>query len=183
VHIDSSPFTYHNKNIDSVMRTLRDALGPNTQHYWDGKHNDIIFQLVNYYNYSYHRAIKMTPHQMHNDVELEWKYIRKMTEKLNDIKRQQIYHGLHSYKPGCRLMIHLDFSKTYDKHTKRRRTFNATGTFIQYINGNCEIHLDKPFRITKNRSESTVQVPIFYTARIPLNVDTIDDTWHTNNLI
>lgn len=92
VHIDASPFTYHNRNINTVMRTLRAALSPNTQHYWDGKHDDIIQQLVTYYNHSYYRSIKITPYQMHNNEELEWKYLRKMTEKLNDVKRQQVTH-------------------------------------------------------------------------------------------
>ncbi|KAI5537450.1 hypothetical protein TVAGG3_0440870, partial [Trichomonas vaginalis G3] len=46
----SSPYTFHNKIVDAVMRTLRDALGVNGQIYWDGNHDSIIQQLVYYYN-------------------------------------------------------------------------------------------------------------------------------------
>ncbi|KAI5536233.1 hypothetical protein TVAGG3_0423480, partial [Trichomonas vaginalis G3] len=38
----SSPYTFHNKIVDAVMRTLRDALGVNGQIYWDGNHDSII---------------------------------------------------------------------------------------------------------------------------------------------
>ena len=49
-HASSSKFTYHNKVVDSVMRTLRNALGPERQNYWDGKHDNLIQQLCYYYN-------------------------------------------------------------------------------------------------------------------------------------
>ncbi|KAI5490844.1 hypothetical protein TVAGG3_1001690, partial [Trichomonas vaginalis G3] len=44
-YFSSSPYTFHNKIVDAVMRTLRDALGVNGQIYWDGNHDSIIQQL------------------------------------------------------------------------------------------------------------------------------------------
>ena len=45
--------------VDAVMRTLRNALGP----FSDGKlwNNDLMQQLVAYYNNTYHVSIKQTP--------------------------------------------------------------------------------------------------------------------------
>ena len=71
-YFTSSPFTYHNKLIDAVMRTLRNAL--NNDSLWDGYHDDIIQQLVFYYNNTTHRATKLKPIEMHVDIEKEWKY-------------------------------------------------------------------------------------------------------------
>ncbi len=159
-YFQSSPFTYHNKNIDAVMRTLRDALGPNTNQLWDGKHDDIIQQLVHYYNNTWHRAINMTPTEMHADIDKEWSYIRKMTEQLNNIKRCQIDRGYHSYEPGTRLMLHLEYGKTNKAFDKRRRRFDVTATFIEYRNGNAYVKADKPIN-------GNIEVPLFYTALLP----------------
>ncbi|KAI5525075.1 integrase core domain-containing protein, partial [Trichomonas vaginalis G3] len=60
-YFSSSPYTFHNKIVDAVMRTLRDALGVNGQIYWDGNHDSIIQQLVYYYNNTWHRTINMKP--------------------------------------------------------------------------------------------------------------------------
>ncbi len=158
-YFQSSAYTYHNKTIDAAMRTLRDALGPNTNRFWSGRHDEIIQQLVTYYNNSWHRAIDMTPTEMHRDVELEWKYIRHMTEVLNEVKREQYRAMYFSYKPGQRLMLHLEFGKTSNKFTKRRRRFEHVGTFVEYRNGNVVVRVDEPI-------DKTVEVPIFYTRPI-----------------
>ncbi len=158
-YFQDSPYTYHNKTIDAVMRTLRDALGPNTNRFWSGRHDEVIQQLVEYYNNTWHRAIDMTPTEMHRDVELEWAYIRHMTEVLNDVKLEQYRAMYFSYKPGQRLMIHLEQGKTSDKFAKRRRRFEHVGTFIQYRNGNVVAHVDAPI-------DKTVEIPIFYTKSI-----------------
>ncbi len=169
-YFQSSPFTYHNKNIDAVMRTLRDALGPNTDQLWNGKNDDIIQQHVHYYNNTWHRAINMTPTQMHTDIDKEWSYIRKMTEQLNNIKRVQIDRGYHSYEPGTRLMLHLEYGKTNKTFDKRRRRFDVTATFIEYRNGNAFVHADRPIN-------ADIEVPLFYTALLPDVVDMEDDTF------
>ncbi|KAI5484079.1 integrase core domain containing protein family, partial [Trichomonas vaginalis G3] len=81
-YFSSSPYTFHNKIVDAVMRTLRDALGVNGQIYWDGNHDSIIQQLVYYYNNTWHRTINMKPVEMKNDISKEWEYIRKQMERL-----------------------------------------------------------------------------------------------------
>ncbi len=157
-YVQTSKYTFHNKTIDSVMRTLRDALGPNSSQMWSGDHDRKIQQLVNYYNDTYHRCIKMTPREMHMDINKEWAYIRQQTEKLNLAKRRQIEAELHNYKPGERLMIHLDTMKTRERFTKRRRRFDRIGVFVRYNNGNCIVRINP---------EGEVEVPIFYTSRVP----------------
>ena len=153
-YFTSSKFTYHNKLIDAVMRTLRNAL--NNDSLWDGHHDDIIQQLVYYYNFTTHRAIKMRPIDLHTNIDKEWEYIRHKTEELNDVKLKQYQEGLYNYKPGDRLRIHFEYSKTNQLFDKRRRQFDKEGTFIEYVNGNCKIELD---------NGSIVEVPIYFTIK------------------
>lgn len=160
-YFQNSAFTYHNKIIDSVMKTLRDALGPNTNNYWNGYHDDTIQQLTNYYNNTWHRIIKMTPLEMHTDIDLEWKYIRCKMEELNDVKKRQIDAGYHNYKPGDKLMVHLELGKTDKGFEKRRRTFDKVATFIRYQNGNCYVKLKEPIS-----GKFNIEIPIYYTERI-----------------
>ena len=79
----------------------------------------------------------MKPIDMHSDIEKEWMYIGQKTEELNDIKRKQIVNGFYNYKPGDKLKIHLEYTKTPDRFTKRRRQFDVEAEFIRYANGNC----------------------------------------------
>jgi hypothetical protein len=151
----SSKFTFHNKLVDSVMRTLRNGLGNNSSHLWNGRYDKTIQQLVAYYNHTYHRVIKMAPIDMHVDVDLEWKYIREKIVELNGVRKLQREAGLFGYEVGDRLMLHLDYSKTSDRFAKRRRAFDRTGTFVRYVGGNVVVRLDKCGRV--------VEVPIFYT--------------------
>ena len=153
-YFTSSKFTYHNKLIDAVMRTLRNAL--NDDSLWDGKHDEIIQQLVYYYNFTTHRAIGMRPKDLHWNIEKEWEYIRKKTEELNDVKLKQYQYGLFNYKPGDRLRIHFEYSKTNQLFDKRRRQFDKEGTFIEYVGGNCRVRLD---------NNSIVDVPIYFTIK------------------
>ncbi|KAI5536901.1 integrase core domain containing protein family, partial [Trichomonas vaginalis G3] len=128
-YFSSSPYTFHNKIVDAVMRTLRDALGVNGQIYWDGNHDSIIQQLVYYYNNTWHRTINMKPMEMKNDISKEWEYIRKQMERLNDVKREQINSGLMNFKQGDKVLIHLDYGKTDKSMTKRRRRFDTIAEF------------------------------------------------------
>ena len=154
-YFSGSKFTYHNKLIDAVMRTLRNAL--NNDNLWDGQHDDIIQQLVYYYNFTTHRVIKMKPIDLHSDIDKEWAYIREKTEELNDVKMKQINAGMFNYKPGDRLRVHLDYSKTSESFAKRRRQFDRIGTFICYVGGNCRVKLGQ---------NEIVDVPIYFTIKI-----------------
>ena len=83
-YMSESPFTYHNRMVDAVMRTLRNSLGP----FSDGKlwNNSVMQQLVTFNNNTYHVSIKQTPGEfiskVYEDVDNERKYIRKMIDKL-----------------------------------------------------------------------------------------------------
>ena len=107
----------------------------------------------------------MKPIDMHTDVNKEWEYIRAKTEELNDVKREQLNKGLFNYKPGDKLRLHLEYAKTNESFTKRRRQFDRTGTFIEYINGNCKVKLDKPLVSSTGAKIFVVEVPIYYTLR------------------
>jgi len=151
-YFSSSPYTFHNKIVDAVMRTLRDALGVNGQIYLNGNYDSIIQQLVYYYNNTWHRMINMKPIEMHTNISKEWEYIRKQTEKLNEIKNEQMKHGLMNFKEGDKVMLHLDYGKTDKSMTKRRRRFDTVGEFIRYINGNGLVKV----------GSKIVEVPIYY---------------------
>ncbi len=173
----NSMFTYHNKQVDALIRTLRNALGPNTDYLWDGsdKSDKIIQELVYYYNNTWHSAINMTPTEMHTDVDAEWSYIRKMTELLNNVKYAQMNAGLDRLYEGQRVMVHLEQGKTGLKYHQNRRMFEHEGTFVKYNNGNAVVKLDKTFlaRLTGNNRINTIEIPLFFC--IPM------DDFGTNN--
>lgn len=153
-YFTGSKFTYHNKLIDACMKTLRNAL--NNDSLWDGQHDDIIQQLVYYYNFTKHRATGMKPIDMHSSIDKEWEYIRQKTEELNDTKRKQFGYGLYTYKPGDKLRIHLEYAKTSDRFMKRRRQFDTEGVFISYVGGNVRVRLE---------NGNIIDVPIYFTLR------------------
>ena len=155
-YFSSSPFTYHNKLIDASMRTLRNAL--NDDRLWDGHHDNIIQDLVKFYNYTTHRVTGYKPIEIHSNIDLEWEYIRKKKEELNEVKKLQYYEGLYNYKPGDKLKIHLEYSKTNQMFDKRRRQFDVIATFIEYVCGNC--------RVLPEGKTKYIDVPIYFTRRV-----------------
>ncbi len=165
-YLQGSPFTFHNKQVDAVMRTLRDALGPGSDDLWNGspEHDRVIQQLIYQYNNTWHRSIRCTPMEMHTDEDAEWKYIREMTEELNKTKRRQRNNGLHAFKPGDRVMVHLDGGKTNLKFEKRRRVFDRLAQFVKYSNGNAIVQLEGA------PGQGLIEVPIFCVAK-PLMKD------------
>ena len=96
---------------------------------------------------------------MHTNTSLEWEYIRKMTEINNQIKKQQIESGLYSLKPGNRVRVHLNYSKTSNRFEKRRMNFDQTGTFVRYENGNAIVELDRQINRKKIH-----ELPTYYGA-------------------
>ncbi|KAI5542441.1 integrase core domain containing protein family [Trichomonas vaginalis G3] len=158
-YFSSSPYTFHNKIVDAVMRTLRDVLGVNGQIYWDGNHDSIIQQLVYYYNNTWHRTINMKPVEMKNDISKEWEYIRKQMERLNDVKREQINSGLMNFKQGDKVLIHLDYGKTDKSMIKRRRRFDTIAEFVRYINGNVLVEVNNKL----------IEIPIYFITPLYLN--------------
>jgi hypothetical protein len=132
IYSSSSPFDNHNRAVDRVIRTIRDAVGMN---YHDMREPDRVQSAVQYYNITPHRALYLnrlfTPQEVENDKDLEGLFIRKNKEKLEKIKTHQGLNGLFNYKPGNVLLVHLDFSRTAYKFMKKRRIFNALAIFLR----------------------------------------------------
>ena len=190
-YMSESPFTYHNKMVDAVMRTLRNALGP----FSDGKlwNNEVMQQLVTFYNNTYHVSIKQTPAEfmskVYDDVDYEWQYIRKMTDKLEQVEE-------HVIRPmnGSIVMVHLDFGKRSSKFDKRRRVYEDLGLVIDNnSNGNIRLVLltrfsdkNKVGQPTNTYFDYPLDVPTFAVKQISssyvkmLEDQTILDTFNFN---
>ena len=139
-YFSPSDFTNKNRIVDSAMRTLRNALGPNSDKYWSGRYDNEIQKLVEWYNNTPHKGIGLlTPFEMQNDLGLELLYIKSMKEELNEVNKRIKSHGLLSLKPGNIVMVHLNLDKTSSGFEKKRRIFDRLGEFIEYKNGNAII--------------------------------------------
>lgn len=187
--VNSSKFALAHKTIDSVIRTLRNAFGLN-----ETKLANIEYmrQMVNYYNKTPHKSLRLrnynydfddtdesevilnknkyiyySPIQFQNDIDLEWKYIRLMRSKLQEIKNKQKLKGLLKYKKGNILLVHTDFAKTKQKFAKRRRVFNEIAEFLTYINGNCVCDLLR-------YNMKPIEIPIAFTKKVADNYDELD---------
>ena len=166
--INSSPYALAHKNVDAVIRTLRNAFGLDDRRLGD---YNLMRQMVNFYNNTPHSSLRFknyyyidtdtysnsgvipptkyvyyTPAQVQNNVDLEWRYIRMMRLKLRDINDKQKAKSLLSYKNGNIILVHIDKSKTQKKHEKRRRVFNEIAEFIRYQNGNVLCKLLVPYQ-------------------------------------
>jgi hypothetical protein len=159
VSIDSSPYTYHNKTIDRVIRTIRDAIG------YRRITEDQLQQIIRYYNNTYHRSIDCSPQQMQNDPDIEDQYIQWCIEKLNEKQKKLHELGLYSYKAGNILLLHLDESKTPERFKKIRNYWNKLGRFISYVSQS-KVLVRLLSRNTKN-----VILPLYSTKLLTENAD------------
>lgn len=171
-YFSKSPYTYHNKIVDSVIRTIRNAFGLDAYKIAD---TNLMRQMVDYYNNTYHNTIKMTPKQMNDDVDLEWRYIRRMDNLLKEVLKLQKSKGLLYYKKGNIIMVHLDYSKTSNKFDKQRRNFNDLAEFIKYKNRNVLCKLLK-----NNKIE---EIPNIYTKFVAFNIQELSDDYKNFFLI
>ncbi|KAA6381856.1 MAG: hypothetical protein EZS28_022616 [Streblomastix strix] len=139
-----SKFTNHNRVVDSVIRTIRNGFGNDSEKFAD---NDLMQQMVQMYNQTPHSAYdnKLTPEQANSNHVIEGIYIRQQQNQLFEINKQQKKQGLMSYSPGNILMIHRDYSKTGHQFVKQRRNFNELAEFIRNSNGNVVAKLLKPY--------------------------------------
>ena len=139
-HYNSSKYTNHNRIVDRVIRTIRDGL------YNISEETVIIAkdvqQLVEMYNNTYHNSIKMTPNEMMNDEDKEWRYIRKCNEKLRDVKEELLKQEISNYQVGDEILVHLNEVRTSNKFKKQRRVFNHKGKFVEYVDGNVKVSID-----------------------------------------
>ena len=177
--INSSPYALAHKNVDAVIRTLRNAFGLDDRRIAD---YNLMRQMVNFYNNTPHSSLRFknydyngdiseyqgsglvpptkwiyySPAQVQNNVDLEWRYIRNMKLKLRNINEKQKLKGLLDYKKGNIILVHLDKSKTQKKHEKRRRVFNEIAEFINYQNGNVICKLINPYRTFNKTNDGLV---------------------------
>ena len=155
---ESSPYTNHNRMVDRAIRRIRRLAQFDS--WFDGSddNNPKVQQLTFYINYFLHHGIgRMTPLEMHTDINKEWAYIRSKKELLNKQKLKQIKAGMWNYEPGVTILrMFLNPDKTKNKFDKDRYTFKTYGTFVEYKHGNV---------VARLKDGRMVEVPIYYTIR------------------
>ena len=166
-YAESSPYTNHNRIVDCVIKQLRRLAEPNhinfdgkmvymEEAYWEEA--DAVNELMYIRNYMVHSSIGMCPRDMHDDVNKEWAYIRKMKEKLNDMIRKQMNNGMWNFQEGQWLRMYLDPDKTRDKFHKNKRQFKTWGRFVRYDHGNVVATVKNG----KTGELVEVKLPIYY---------------------
>ena len=169
-------FTNHNRIVDCVIKTIRNAIGYRTISPAQ------LQKIVNYYNNTVHKGIGCTPMEMENSPEIEYQYIRWCENKLNDVLSMQSKFGLTKYEKGNILLVHLDKNKTSNKFEKRRTYYDRVGEFVEYENGNVKINLFTPVVIGTN-SVKTVVVPVYHTQFLAKNKDSIPEEYIKSYII
>ncbi|KAA6379182.1 MAG: hypothetical protein EZS28_025290 [Streblomastix strix] len=101
----SIELTNHNRVVDSIIRTIRNAFGYDDRSFSNPK---LMQQMVDLYNDTPHGAFenKFTPKQVNSLQELEGYFIRKNDRKLREVKQEQKDQGLlkmQNYKTKLRL--------------------------------------------------------------------------------
>lgn len=159
-------FTNHNRMVDCVIKTIRNAIG------YREITREQLYQIVEYYNNTYHRSIDCTPAEMQENPELEHQYIRWCQQKLRQVLALQDSYGMTKYEKGNILLVHLDKGKTNNKFEKRRTYYDRLGEFIEYVNGNVKIKLLTPVRFGIN-PVYVVEVPSYHTQFLAKNKESI----------
>ena len=155
-------FTNHNRMVDCVIKTIRNAIG------YREITPEQLKQIVDYYNNTYHRSIDCTPAEMQENPELEYQYIRWCEQKLSQVLALQEKYGLTKYEKGNILLVHLDKNKTSNRFEKRRTYYDRLGEFIEYENGNVKIKLLTPV-VIGSRNVFEVVVPSYHTQFLAKN--------------
>jgi hypothetical protein len=164
-YFSSSPFTEHNKIVDAVIRTIRDAIG------YRRITDKQLQQVVKYYNNTIHRTIGCTPLEMMLNEDYEAQYIRWNIDKLIEVsKKLPLY-----YKPGNILLLHCELGKTRNSFEKRRKFWDRVGEFLEYSHGNVVVRLlrDQPLINNKN----ILELPIHYTKYIAKDLRSIPESY------
>jgi hypothetical protein len=152
---------YHNKIVDSVIRTIRDGFGANEK---DMEDNFKMQEVVDYLNNSVNRSTKLTPTEMETYPDLERSWIRHNQELNDDIVAKQRADGLWNYVRGDILLVYVA-PTTAEKFKKKRGLFNNLGEFRQYVNGNVELKL-----LATNEK---IVVPIYFTKFCAKNINSV----------
>lgn len=169
-------FTNHNRMVDCVIKTIRNAIGYRTIS------PSQLQKIVNYYNNTFHKSIGCTPMEMETNPEIEYQYIRWCENKLNNVLTMQTLYGLTKYEPGNILLVHLDKNKTSNKFEKRRTYYDRVGEFVEYENGNVKINLFTPVVIGTNIVK-TVVVPAYHTQLLAKNKESIPPKYVNSYII
>ena len=161
-------FTNHNRIIDRLIRTFRDAF---SNYKWTSNN---LEQMTWIYNNTPHGSFGniYSPKQMHEDYEAQGIYIRANKQLLKQQKQKQIDKGLFNYRVGNILLIHLDLSRTPMVFQKKRRNFDHIGEFKRYMNGNVVVKL-----MNSQLPKNIIEVPIYYTKKIAESYDKLDDEY------
>lgn len=177
IYFDGGKFTNHNRMVDVVIKTIRNAIG------YRKLNKEQVQEIVDYYNFTPHRGLRLmgsngyyyaTPAEVQDDEELEWQYIRQCDEKLLEVMKYQQAYGLTNYKRGNILMVRIDLGKTTDKNEKRRRYYDRLGEFIEYVHGNVRVILNKPVLIGINDVNEVI-IPVYNTKFVSKNKGSIPD--------
>jgi hypothetical protein len=102
---------------------------------------------------------------MQANPELEKQWIRKCIRENDEIKQRQVNAGLHSYRPGNVLYLHVvDQGRALSMRSKRRRNFDRLGIFVEYSQNNVVVRPmfkndDDEFFIEPRK----IVVPIYFT--------------------
>jgi hypothetical protein len=170
-YFTASKFTYHNKLVDVVIKTIRNAIG------YRMISEDQLQKIVSYYNHTYHKTIDCTPLEMMQNKDFEDQYIRYCTQRLLEVKQRQEFEGLLSYERGNILLLHCDLSKTAQRDEKRRRFWDRVGEFVQYNHGNVVVRLlGSPINIGSTQYR-VIDLPVYYTRLIAKNRDEIPSAY------
>jgi hypothetical protein len=182
----ASPFDNHNRVVDRVIRTIRDAIG---QNYHSFRNEEQVQTVVDIYNETPHIALKIgkaifPPEEVQKNPGLEGVLIRQNQDKTKMVQDIQAEKGLHSYEKGNVLLVHLDLSRTPQRFMKKRRNYNALALFHSYYHGNVACQVISSMTISEEGKDpddesidynlgKLIIVPIFYTKLIAKNVSLI----------
>ncbi|KAA6360555.1 MAG: hypothetical protein EZS28_043918, partial [Streblomastix strix] len=156
LYFTGSPFTQHNRVVDSVIRTIRNGFGQDLLGFATPSQ---MQQMVEIYNRTPQLAFmnRFTPKQVQYNREIEGKFIRQKQAQLEQVMIRQQHENLLNFKSGNILMIHADYARLPIRFQKQRRKFNELATFITYKNGNVEMQaISETKQIRKKQSKKPV---------------------------
>ena len=175
-YFSKTKFTNHNRIVDSVIRTIRNAIG------YRNINEEQLSQIVNYYNNTKHSGTGFTPIEMMEDIDKEFYFIRRCNEKLIDVKKRisenlQESGGAPKLKQGNVVLVHLELGKVAGKFEKKRKTFDRIGVFQEYINGNVRVKVSPPVQISSGSYRNDVLVPEYAVRYIAESIDTLPEMY------
>ena len=175
-YFSKTKFTNHNRSVDSVIRTIRNAVG------YRNISEEQLSQIVNYYNNTKHSGTGFTPIEMMEDIDKEFYYIRKCNERLIDVKKRlsetiREAGGATRLKQGNVVIVHLELGKVAGKFEKKRKTYDRIGVFQEYLNGNVRVRISPPVQISSGRWRNDVLVPEYAVRFVADSIDTLPEKY------